>query len=221
MWNSGKNGRIDKSKGGHKDNLKEISIALVKILRHDAVKLGLIMDSAGFISLDDILSMRKFNKISIDDIKKIVETNNKKRFELIETFSKSGAIKYYIRAVQGHSGLVGESIKDDEATNEITLDNISDLLGDDYKCVHGTNLTAWDIIKTEGLNKMTRKHIHCAISDDLSKIESGFRPSSKVIIYIDIKRGLENGLKFYLSKNKVILCPDIILPEYFSDVKFN
>ena len=47
-----------------------------------------------------------------------------------------------------------------------------------------------------------------------------------VYIYIDVKRAMENGIKFYESDNGVILSPGlgdkgIILPEYFSKVEFS
>ena len=65
------------------------------LLRHWAIKEGYTMDCHGYVPVDELL---KKMTTTLDEIKETVDTNDKKRFDLIE---KDG--KLYIRAVQGHS----------------------------------------------------------------------------------------------------------------------
>lgn len=59
------------------------------------------IDAAGWVRLDDIINYLKkkgFKDVNEDIIQKVVDTNDKKRFELEERGKK-----IYIRATQGHS----------------------------------------------------------------------------------------------------------------------
>lgn len=189
--------------------LKRVSMSLSKILRHQAVNRNIKIDQGGWIKLDEIMKLNEFKNINFDEIMYIVENNNKKRFSL-ET--RNG--KMYIRANQGHSI---NNIKDDLLLKEITetdyIDNV----------VHSTFIKNYSSIKTNGLSKMGRNHIHFAKSKNVS---SGIRKNAEVYIYIDVKKAMENGIKFYESDNGVILSPGlgekgIIFPEYFSKVEFS
>ena len=189
--------------------LKRVSMSLSKILRHQAVNRNLNIDQGGWIKLDEIMKLNEFKNISIDNIMYIVENNNKKRFSLE---SRNG--KIYIRANQGHSI---DNIKDD-----LLLEEIKDI---DYinNVVHSTFKKNYKLIKNDGLCRMSRNHIHFAKSKNVS---SGIRKNAEVYIYIDVKRAMENGIKFYESDNGVILSPGlgedgIIIPEYFSKVEFS
>ena len=128
----------------------------------------------------------------------IVDMNEKQRFQ-IDT-RKEG---YYIRANQGHSFRIDADL----AMTKLTLDNLKLLNIDPDNIVHGTYFSAWEQIKnSEGLNKMSRQHIHFANQiPEQSKVISGMRKTCQVIIYIDIVKAIESGLTFYLSNNKVIL----------------
>jgi len=68
---------------------------------------------------------------------------------------------------------------------------------------------------------MSRMHIHCAISEPNDKVISGMRSSSQVMIYIDMEKAMNDGIKFYMSKNKVILTKGIdgvLEPKYFKNI---
>lgn len=60
------------------------------------------MDAAGFVKLDDVIKYLKekkgYGNIHLKDIQAVVDTNDKKRFEL-----KDEGKHIYIRATQGHS----------------------------------------------------------------------------------------------------------------------
>lgn len=80
------------------DNFR-LSKALSWVLRHGIAKKGLTMTSDGYVLWDDLAKLNEFSKYTFDDIKNVVETNDKKRFALQE---KDG--QWFIRANQGHSG---------------------------------------------------------------------------------------------------------------------
>ena len=62
--------------------LKKVSINLSKILRHQAIKRNIHIDESGWVKLNDILKCNEFKQISLNDIKYIVDNNEKKRFAL-------------------------------------------------------------------------------------------------------------------------------------------
>ena len=51
---------------------------------------------------------------------------------------------------------------------------------------------------------MSRQHIHFQSSENAI---SGIRNSSKILIYINMELAINDGIKFYMSKNDVILSP--------------
>lgn len=70
---------------------------------------------------------------------------------------------------------------------------------------------------------MNRNHIHFATglpSDN--RVTSGMRRDVDVLIYINLKKALDCGLKFYKSTNGVVLSPGdsegVIGPQYFLKV---
>jgi 2'-phosphotransferase len=98
-----------------------------------------------------------------------------------------------------------------------TLDDVPPVV------VHGTYHRAWQSIKHQGLSRMKRNHIHFAPGlPGQDGVISGMRGSCQVLIYINMKKALEDGLKFFRSSNNVILSPgDVdgyIKPLYFDKV---
>lgn len=71
---------------------------------------------------------------------------------------------------------------------------------------------------------MNRHHVHLAqgLAGDNGVI-SGMRKSSSILIFLDIRKALAAGLKFYLSENGVVLTPGdergFVAPEFFSRVE--
>lgn len=149
----------------------------------------------------------KFKNVTLEQIQHVVDTNDKKRFELKE---ENGT--YYIRASQGHSLKTVET-KD-------LLVPITEALS--TPVIHGTNKQAWLSIQKQGLSKMNRNHIHFAIGlPNDPKVKSGIRKSSHVFIYIDVEKARKDGIEFYRSTNDVILSSGldgVIAPIYFEKV---
>tara|TARA_R110002003_G_scaffold1005_3_gene21970 strand:+ start:6088 stop:6846 length:759 start_codon:yes stop_codon:yes gene_type:complete len=136
--------------------------------------------------------------------------------EALQTFPESdNPADYLIRANQGHSIKVDV----EGLLTPITIDagNVPETV------VHGTDERAWQLIlKSGGLRKMGRNHIHFAsglpagfrsLAVDTASTEekeaapviSGMRKNSTVLVYIDIQAALAAGIHFYISENGVIL----------------
>lgn len=183
------------------------SKALSWLLRHGAEKEGLVVHPGGWVRLDDVLSKPKFKKITIDQVREIVANCPKQRFALKEEGSVS-----YIRANQGHSIQV-EDTDLEEITSESLVPHV----------VHGTYFRHWNSIKQHGLSRMNRRHIHFAVGlPGEEGVISGMRSSCQIYIYIDLKKALADGFKFFRSSNNVILCSgdDVgyLPPQYFLKV---
>ena len=181
---------------------EKLSRSLSWLLRHHVVDKGLMITTDGYVLLDDIFKMNEFKNYTFDDINHVVENNDKKRFDLksIECPNNKNNKIWYIRANQGHSHQVATKIKQDELLTKLTepLDLI----------VHGTTFEAYKVIKNTGLKKMDRSHIHFAITDDIVKGnsgQSGIRGNCQILIYVDMKKAMDDGINFYISKNKVVL----------------
>ncbi|KAK5104273.1 tRNA 2'-phosphotransferase [Lithohypha guttulata] len=133
------------------------------------------------------------------------------------------AFEFLIRAVQGHS--IQTVASDTSLLKPITLDDPSSIPD---TCVHGTFYGAWnDILRSGGLKPMGRNHVHFAagpslneigVTEDASatqeasdKVISGMRRDAQLLIYIDLKRCLqdvkEKGIEmlWWRSENEVIL----------------
>jgi len=191
----------------------KISKHLSWLLRHHVVDHGLKITDDGYVLWDDIVKIQQFSTYTLDDVKHVVDTNDKKRFSLKEENGKC-----YIRANQGHSHEVASKIKQEELLTK--LDSPLDLI------VHGTTYQAYKEIKLSGLKKMGRSHIHFAINDDIVKgnqQQSGIRGNCKVLIFVNMKQAMDDGIEFYMSENKVVLSPGIgdeglIDRKYFSKI---
>ncbi len=195
------------------DKYNDLSRSLAWLLRHGALKNGLTVFPDGYILLDDIFKLQKFKKYNFDNIKHVVDNNDKQRFALKEENDK-----WYIRANQGHSHNVASKINQEELLTklDIPLDCI----------IHGTTYRAYDEIKKSGLKKLGRSHIHFAITDDFiagNKQQSGIRSNCQILIYLDMEKAMNDGIEFYMSSNKVVLSQGvgeegIIDKKYFSKV---
>ncbi|TYG80378.1 hypothetical protein ES288_D02G211600v1, partial [Gossypium darwinii] len=119
-----------------------------------------------------------------------VRKDNKQQFSLLE---ENGEL--LIRANQGHTVMTVESerlLKQILSADEMIV------------CVHGTYKRNLESILESGLKRMKRLHVHFSsglptdgevISDEMLN----------VLIYLDVRKALEEGMKLYISDNKVIL----------------
>ena len=197
------------ARSGKSQSQVKLSKALSWLLRHNAESEGFTLQEGGFLPVADILKHRRFTGFTIADVESVVQNCEKQRFG-----TKMGDDgRLLIRANQGHS------IK----AVEVELEEI--VAADDIpKVIHGTYLKAWDLIKSSGLSKMKRNHIHFAAGEPGDQgVISGMRSSAQVFIYVDTEKAMADGIKFYKSANNVILSPGnkegVLLSQYFKTVK--
>ena len=196
-----------------------ISKLLSKILRHQAAHEGLKIDSKGFVRIEELLGNNKFKsfRTNKEDLIRVCDNNNKKRFEI----SEDGQ---FIRAVQGHSL---KTINSNEIYEQIILNNLHIVPNfnkitseKEYFIIHGTSIKNYNtIIETGYLKKMNRTHVHFTFENNIEedKVISGFRNSSKILIYINLIDLLNDPNfkdKVFLSKNKVILVSEDIPTKF-------
>lgn len=202
--------------GGGKDKIDALGRLLTRILRHMASELNLNMRSDGYVKVNDLLklNLKTFANIplrshTVDEIREAVRKDNKQRFSLLE---ENGEL--LIRANQGHTITEVESerlLKAILSADEIPV------------CVHGTYRKNLESILESGLKRMKRLHVHfsCGLPMD-GEVISGMRRDVNVLIFLDVRKALEEGMKLYISDNKVILTEgfDGIVPvKYFEKIE--
>ncbi|GER26381.1 tRNA 2'-phosphotransferase [Striga asiatica] len=181
-----------RSRGGGRgssgnDKIDALGRLLTCILRHMASELKLDMRSDGYVKVQDLLklNLKTFANIPLqshtaDEVKEAVRRDNKQRFSILE-------------------------------------DN-GELL---ILCVHGTYKKNLESILEGGLKRMKRLHVHfsCGLPTDgevisvhnrwifvmICKFQAGMRRDVNVLIFLDVRKALEEGMKLYISDNKVIL----------------
>lgn len=110
--------------------------------------------------------------------------------------------QYSIRASQGHSL---KSVEAKDLLEEIKEGTLT------TPVIHGTTLAAWNSIKTQGLSKMNRNHVHFAVGlPDDKNVKSGMRKTSQVFIYIDVEKARKGKIRF----DSYALCS--LVTYYFS-----
>ncbi len=168
--------------------LKQISKFMSLVLRHKPETIGLQLNENGWANVQDMID--KMNTtgadVHIELIHTIVETNDKKRFAFNED-------KTMIRASQGHSV-------------EVEL-NLTEVQPPEF-LYHGTIQESADIIRLEGLKKMSRQHIHLS-KDKETAIKVGSRRGKPVILVIHAAAMHADGYRFYLSANEVWLTDEV------------
>ncbi|XP_057753565.1 uncharacterized protein LOC130973159 isoform X1 [Arachis stenosperma] len=199
-----------------KDKIDALGRLLTRILRHMASELNLDMRSDGYVKVNDLLklNMKTFANIplkshNIDDVREAVRKDNKQRFSLIE---ENGEL--LIRANQGHTITTVETeslLKPILSAEEVPV------------CVHGTYRKNLDSILESGLKRMKRLHVHfsCGLPTD-GEIISGMRRDVNVLIFLDVRKALEEGMKLFISDNKVILTEGfdgVVPPKYFQKIE--
>lgn len=169
------------------ERLKKISKALSFWLRHKPEDIGLNVNSDGWVDVKELMEKAKV-KILFDfnELKQVVQKNDKKRFSLSEDFCS-------IRANQGHSIDVKMEFK--EVVPPAFL-------------YHGTPNKSVDIILKDGLRKMNRHHVHLS-PDEETAAKVGARRGEFTILKIEAMRMRADGHKIYISENGVYLLDEV------------
>nr|CCA23752.1 unnamed protein product putative [Albugo laibachii Nc14] len=168
-----------------------LSKKLSYALRHGALDLKLDMTTDGYVDTSHLLAKSMFASYTISDIERVVETNDKKRYEM----RRDGEGKF-IRATQGHSLKI--------VNDEHLLALVSDANEIEH-CIHGTLEQNWTQIENSGLSSMKRNHIHFTTQEFGAQVISGMKQTSELMVYINIRQAMQHGIKFYRSSNNVLL----------------
>lgn len=169
-------------------NEVKISKFMSLVLRHNPQKIGITLDSAGWVSVDEFLAAchKHGHAMTKDKLESIVRNCDKQRF----AFSADGL---RIRASQGHSVEVELDYKP-TAPPEILY--------------HGTVERFLPLIKSKGLIKGNRHHVH--LSAEMKTAENvGNRRGKAIVLEVLSGQMHEDGFEFFLSANGVWLSEHI------------
>jgi putative RNA 2'-phosphotransferase len=162
------------------------------VLRHEPERVGLKLGEAGWVGVDELLKAVNSHgvSLSLDQLKHIVATSDKKRF----AFSEDGQC---IRASQGHS--VEVDLQYLPQTPPETL-------------YHGTAVRFLDSIRQQGLQKMERHDVHLSAETKLT-LQVGGRHGKPVLLTIRAGDMHRAGFVFRCSANGVWLV-DHVPPQF-------
>ncbi len=168
--------------------LKHISKLLSLVLRHQPEHIGLTLNENGWANVEELIQKVNEKRVVLDfsTLQVVVETNDKRRFAFNED-------KTLIRANQGHSIEVELNLKNQRPPEFL---------------YHGTVQKFLAAIKKEGLQKMSRQHVHLS-KDKETAMKVGSRRGSPVILIIRANEMSKEGYTFYLSDNDVWLTDEV------------
>jgi len=167
---------------------KNISKFLSLVLRHSPETIGLKLDENGWADVAELIEKcnKKGNTLDLELLDYVVSNNDKKRFAF-------NADKTKIRASQGHSISVELNLNEREPLEFL---------------YHGTVDKFLENIRKEGLQKMSRQHVHLS-KDHETAIKVGSRRGAPQILTIRSGEMHKDGFKFYLSENNVWLTDEV------------
>jgi putative RNA 2'-phosphotransferase len=174
----------------------KISTFLSYCLRHHPEKVGLSMDSQGWVEVEELLKAckEKGYPISRNNLNEIVDKNDKKRFSFNEDHSK-------IRASQGHS--IPVELGYEEKKPPVFL-------------YHGTALHNRECIYEEGLKKMQRHRVHLTTEMKTAR-NVGARYGTPLLFKVSSQEMYFAGHAFFCSENGVWLT-DRVPPEFLEEI---
>lgn len=168
--------------------IKNTSKFLSLILRHSPQTIGLQLDENGWADVDELIknSAKHRQHFTKGELEEIVAQNDKQRFAFNETHTK-------IRASQGHSIDVELNLVAQQPPEFL---------------YHGTVAKFIDSIKKEGLQKMSRQHVHLSKDMDTA-YRVGSRRGQPIILSIRSGDMYRDGHVFNLSDNGVWLTDQV------------
>jgi len=146
--------------------------------------------------------------VTFDDIRTATTDNAKQRFSMkpnpaLDTppdLASENPSHWVIRANQGHSIAVDSAALLLPIT--VAAGNVPDVV------VHGTYFGVYQaILDSGGLKKMGRNHIHFStgLPEGKQGVVSGMRNDAELLVFVDIKKNLEDGGVWWISENGVVL----------------
>eukprot|EP00435_Cladocopium_sp_Y103_P049397 s394_g14.t2 len=199
-WHKSDRGDRNQSYWRGGDDNDSVSKWLTYVLRHGASEEDIYMDKHGYVSVDQLITLREkevgkttslAKKQNLYQIRLVVETCPKQRFEIWEDEQNSG--KTWIRATQGHS------ISKVQDTVHRPLRSADDL---------GNEEPVPSLCR---LKTMGRNHIHMCMGLPGTGVISGMREDADVAIYINVALAMQSGICFVQSSNGVILTEKMLI----------
>jgi putative RNA 2'-phosphotransferase len=162
----------------------KISKFLSRVLRHKPEAISLTLDPAGWVEVAELLTACQQHglPISLEELRAVVASNDKKRF----SFSEDSSL---IRANQGHSIIVELGYQPVEPPPLL---------------YHGTAERFLPSIRAKGLVKGKRHHVHLS-PDILTATKVGARHGQPVVLTVNSSEMYRAGYVFYQSANGVWL----------------
>jgi putative RNA 2'-phosphotransferase len=162
------------------------------VLRHQPETIGITLDSAGWIAVEDLLAALATHgrALSRTDLDEIVRTSDKQRFALSPDGQR-------IRANQGHS-------------LEVELEHAPGVPPEFL--YHGTAAQFLPAIRELGLCKMQRHHVHLSAETETT-LQVGARRGRPILLIIRAGEMHRAGHAFFLTPNHVWLT-DQVPPEF-------
>ncbi len=162
----------------------KLSKFLSLILRHKPETLDIVLDRYGWADVNELLLklMGAGKLVKFDDLKRIVDTDDKKRYIFNSDFSK-------IRANQGHS---------------INIDLGLEAKQPPEILFHGTAVKFLKSIIRTGIKKQNRQFVHLS-KDYQTALKVGKRHGKVIVLRINSAQMFDDGQEFFLSENGVWL----------------
>ncbi|MCS7478300.1 RNA 2'-phosphotransferase [Umezawaea endophytica] len=168
-----------------------LSKRLSKHLRHSPELIGLRLDPAGWVDIDDLLTALG-RGVTRAHLLEVVERNDKKRFAVEGN---------RIRASQGHSVEVDLDLPVSEPPPVL---------------YHGTVGHALPDIHRDGLKPMNRHDVHLSATVETAR-RVGARRGKPVVLVVDTAAMRADGHEFRVSANGVWLAASVP-PEYLAEL---
>ena len=163
-------------------NIIRNSKTLAFILRHHPEKYNITLDKNGWANLNELWHN---TRITLGDIKDILELEGKPRFELSANNDK-------VRAFNGHS-------------NSLNVDTQLEKLIPPPFLFHGTKEEFLPQIQKLGLLPMSRIHVHLSSDKKIAQESANRKKGNSIILTIDSMSMAANNHKFYKSTQNIWL----------------
>ncbi|WP_018684509.1 RNA 2'-phosphotransferase [Actinokineospora enzanensis] len=169
-------------------NIIRLSKRLALVLRHNPDSIGITLDPAGWVPVEELLAALRAHGTRVDRplLERVVAENNKARYAFDETGTR-------IRASQGHSVSVDLGLAVAEPPETL---------------YHGTVAAALPAIQREGLRPMRRHAVHLSANRETA-VTVGARRGKPVVLAVAAAEMVAVGHEFQLSANGVWLTPHV------------
>lgn len=172
--------------------VSQLSRFLSFVLRHDPGAIGLALDAHGWVEIEQLLVACQAHGMAMtrEALEALVATSSKQRFAISDDGLR-------VRANQGHS---------------IEVDLAYAPAHPPEVLFHGTVLASLAAIRSSGLKRMSRHHVHLSADAGLARMV-GMRRGMPLVLKVAAGRMHAEGHVFYLSANGVWLT-EHVPPDY-------